>query len=461
MLGYVTSIVDLNNNGKLDLAGLGPLVPNGTYYTKIYERENDTTYNGVYIGHDVNTDFLEWSGDSDGDGLGETLVSRPFDEGRVPTRKFFLYESRDSLSYPDTTNVIWTYIKGSYTFAPVYCKDLDQDGRKEFIFVDGDSGWVIKIFEAVGDNAYFLANDSIRFLGNAGVSNLSFGDLDGDGFQEIMLGRQNGEIRVVENTGDDTYAFTWSGDTEVSNSYASAFLGDSDRDGRNEFVVGGNDPGVYHLLSVLESSGDNSCTKIWETTIYYFPFGIQTIKAGDIDGDGTIEFTFANSSDSVWIFKALGENQFGCLLRINAGSSLEISDLNTNGKTEIMYGFDFNTPDPSQQISEYDSLLTSIPLDPPSSIPSTAALLQNYPNPFNQSTTITIQLPVQSEVSLAVYDMLGRKIRTLITGFMSPGLFTVRWDGRDANHKELATGIYFVRFDFGHRFLIVSAQLLR
>ena len=457
MLGYVTGFADLNNNGKLDLAGLGPLVPNGTYYTKIYERENDTTYTEVFVGHDVNAGLLEWTGDSDSDGLGEILVSR----WKSPsTREFILYESRDSTSYPDSSNVIWSYVKTG-NFAPVYCEDLDRDGKKELIFVDFDTSFVIRIFEATADNTYVLVNDSIRFAGSAGVSRLSFGDLDGDGFQEIMLGRQNGEVRVVENTGDDTYAFTWSGDTEVSNSYASAFLGDSDRDGRNEFVVGGNDPGVYHLLSVFESNGDNSCTKIWETMIYNFPFGIQTIRAGDIDGDGTIEFTFANSSDSVWIFKGLSENQFGCLLRINAGSSLVLSDLNMNGKTEIMYGFDFNTPAPSQQISEYDSLLTSIPLDSPTNIPSTAALLQNYPNPFNQSTTITIQVPLQSEVSLAVYDILGRKILTLITGFMGPGSYTVRWDGRDANHKAVASGIYFIRFDFGHRFLIVSAQLLR
>jgi hypothetical protein len=457
LLGYVTGFADLNHNGKLDLVGLGPLVPNGTHYTKIFERENDTTYNEVYVGNDVNLDFVEWTGDSDSDGLGEILVSRPFNEGKVPTRKFFLYESRDSLSYPDTTNVIWTYIKGSYTFAPVYCEDLDQDGRKEFIFVDGDSGWLIKIFEAVGDNTYILANDSMRFSGNAEVFYLSFGDLDGDGFQEIMLGRQNGEVRVIENTGDDAYAFTWSGDTDASNSYASTYLGDSDGDGKNEFVVGGNNPGVYHLLTVFESDGDNSCTEIWETMIYNFPFGIQTLETGDIDGDGIYEFVFYNSGDSTWFYEATLNDEFECITRrAGGGTTIHLIDLNGNEKSELLAsgaGLTF--------VFEYDSILTGVGLGDDFLVPRTIRLHQNYPNPFNSNTLIVYDLDVATRVRVTVHDIIGREVRTILDQNQTLGYHTILWSGDDSHGGALPSGTYIIRLVTPNQVKSIKGLLLR
>jgi hypothetical protein len=456
MLGYVTGFSDLNNNGKLDLAGLGPLVPNGTYYTKIYERESDTTYTEVFIGNDVNLDFLEWTGDSDADGLGELLVSRWFNPGKVPTRKLFLYESRDSLSYPDTANVIWTYVKGSYNFNPIYCQDLDQDGRREFVFTDFDSTWAFMVFEATGDNTYTLVSDPLRFLGSAEVSGLSFGDLDGDGLQEVMLGRENGEVRVIENVADDTYTFTWSGDTDVSGSYASTYLGDSDVDGRNEFVVGGYEPGVYHLLTVFESNGDNSCTEIWETMIYNFPFGIQTLKTGDIDGDGINEFAFYNSGDSTWFYEAISDNIFACLANVTGGYWFQLYDLNQNGRTEFTrLSFD-NT-----LVFEYDSLLTDVGDRFHYVLPAAIELYQNYPNPFNSSTLIRYVLAASTWVRLTIYDITGTKVSTMLNRPQEPGHHNITWNGRDSHGRPVASGTYFIRLNTQDQSKSIKALIVR
>ena len=79
------------------------------------------------------------------------------------------------------------------------------------------------------------------------------------------------------------------------------------------------------------------------------------------------------------------------------------------------------------------------------SVPGAAALHQNVPNPFNPSTTIHYELPTDADVTVQVFDVSGRLVRTLVQGHQIAGSRSVLWDGRD-NRGQLATsGVYFVR----------------
>ena len=73
-------------------------------------------------------------------------------------------------------------------------------------------------------------------------------------------------------------------------------------------------------------------------------------------------------------------------------------------------------------------------------IPAKYALEQNYPNPFNPSTTIVFSLPLQSLVTLKVFDILGREIETLINEEKPAGIYKLKWDA-----SKLPSGIYFYR----------------
>jgi hypothetical protein len=73
-------------------------------------------------------------------------------------------------------------------------------------------------------------------------------------------------------------------------------------------------------------------------------------------------------------------------------------------------------------------------------IPIQYALLQNYPNPFNASTIIRYSLPVSADVTIEIYDILGRKVETLLQGEQPAGYYQVVWDARDAS-----SGIYFYK----------------
>jgi hypothetical protein len=69
-------------------------------------------------------------------------------------------------------------------------------------------------------------------------------------------------------------------------------------------------------------------------------------------------------------------------------------------------------------------------------------LYQNYPNPFNPATTIEYYLPKADVVSLKVFDITGREVRTLLHQWQAGGLHQVQWDGRDAHGAQVASGIY-------------------
>jgi len=73
------------------------------------------------------------------------------------------------------------------------------------------------------------------------------------------------------------------------------------------------------------------------------------------------------------------------------------------------------------------------------------ALADAYPNPFNPSTTISFSLSKPEPAELAVYDMLGRLVRTVAHGDMADGAHTVVWDGRDGEGRQSASGVYFYR----------------
>jgi hypothetical protein len=78
-------------------------------------------------------------------------------------------------------------------------------------------------------------------------------------------------------------------------------------------------------------------------------------------------------------------------------------------------------------------------------LPDNFALRQNYPNPFNASTTVEFQVGAAGPVELAMYNVAGQKIRTLLSAALSPGQYSATWDGRDEKGEEAASGVYLYR----------------
>jgi len=80
-------------------------------------------------------------------------------------------------------------------------------------------------------------------------------------------------------------------------------------------------------------------------------------------------------------------------------------------------------------------------------LPRALMLSQNYPNPFNPSTSLRYTIPEGGavEVSLEVFDVRGRSVRTLFEGKREPGMYEVHWDGKNDRGVGVAGGIYLAK----------------
>jgi predicted outer membrane repeat protein len=82
-------------------------------------------------------------------------------------------------------------------------------------------------------------------------------------------------------------------------------------------------------------------------------------------------------------------------------------------------------------------------------IPISYTLHQNFPNPFNPITSLRYDLPEQAQVTLTVYDLMGREVTQLVNTTQEPGFKSVRWDATDRHGKPVSAGVYLYQIQAG------------
>ncbi len=93
--------------------------------------------------------------------------------------------------------------------------------------------------------------------------------------------------------------------------------------------------------------------------------------------------------------------------------------------------------------------------------PASFQLAQNYPNPFNPNTMISFSLPHGGPVELAVYNMAGQRVVTLVDGIRHAGSHEVVWNGRDDDGNAMASGVYLYRLQAAASVQVKSLLLIR
>ena len=383
-------------------------------------------------------------GDIDGDTTLEIIA------GTFTTMSIYVLNENGS-NYGD-----WPFVGSSNFYGSAALADIDNDGVNEIIF--GDFGATV---HALNSDKTYVSGFPVTVTDQMRTAP-AVADIDGDGNLNIVIGTRTGDLYVLDN--DGTVMPGWP-QRAGGALYSAPSLSDIDLDGRLEIIVGCNDGHLY----VFNNNGQPQSG---------FPRATGGIIAaspaiGDIDGDGYPDIAFGTSDGMIYAIDYRGNDLANFPIRATANGqitgSAALTDLDGDGDCEIITGvkavgnnlevIDYKADLPQEifpwpsygknigRTAYYGFFQTSI--EERSPLPGVLTLEQNYPNPFNMSTTIGFTLPAGSNVTFEIYDLLGRRIRTLHSGYLNSGLHAVVWDGTGEAEVDVPSGIYFYRLEAG------------
>ncbi len=171
--------------------------------------------------------------------------------------------------------------------------------------------------------------------------------------------------------------------------------------------------------------------------ILYDP-ALQSGPTGD--GDILVQFNHINDIDELNNYSTVGIENYNHQMGLEYVFSKNY-DVNVTSKTlqnEMAVLFTTTPPD---QYAGTNS--------PNRIVPARFSLSQNYPNPFNSSTAIVYEVATGGLTELKIFDVTGRLVNTLFSGYRSPGSYRALWTGVDQSGEPAASGIYIIRLSSG------------
>ncbi len=174
---------------------------------------------------------------------------------------------------------------------------------------------------------------------------------------------------------------------------------------------------------------------------------VQMTEISAISENNTITLKWSTTSEfnnASWIIErsldGLNFEKIGTLEAKNAPSTYTFTDTKVYGGTVYYY----KVSDVSKNgIKTEHPVVKVVASGKPR--PTTYTLSQNQPNPFKDVTVIEYAVPVKGKVTLAVYDITGKLIKTLVNEVKDVSWYTAKWDGKDNSGKSVAAGVYFYK----------------
>lgn len=138
-------------------------------------------------------------------------------------------------------------------------------------------------------------------------------------------------------------------------------------------------------------------------------------------------------------------------LTTTSETSTSITQLKTNATYhwKVVAIDKFGTTTSSLSTFSFNTTTLNTISDPNFNYINKPTLFQNFPNPFNPSTTINYSLPIESDVTISVYDILGIKVNQLISSKQPSGNHLIEWNGTDIYDNRISAGIYFYQLQAG------------
>ncbi len=346
----------------------------------------------------------------------------------------------DTYQYPDATmeNKYREYAAEDYVaYMGIQKVDVDNDGKDEIAGIQYSGGSndydVALISLDKGDDPLncwkegkygLIGPDLWRDYKSKGIGwaqhqfwGIGAADLNGNGREEILLGGTEGSnVTALEYNG--------TGSVLDSMSYTSSI------------IYTNAEPLTWYSVTINDSAG------IVDSVFEEAPFVSKMVAGFDSDNDGNKEvllayqsvydstiFTYNHYDGAAWVEDSVvtkfNPYQVNCRLLEVTATGVEATDLHVITPDDYM-------------------------------------IKQNYPNPFNPETNIEFALPVDKNITVKVYDLLGKEVVTLINNQdFKKGSYKVSWDGKDGFSNPVAAGNYVCTLSYGNYSKSIKMTLLK
>lgn len=371
----------------------------------------------------------------------------------------------------------------------IFAADLDDDGDLDMSVANRLSN-TVSVLMNNGDGTF-----AAQVVYSAGIGPVSIfaADLDGDGDLDLTNANYNSkDVTVLLN--DESGTFTDGGDYATGEGPYNLFVADLDGDNALDLaVVNLNTSNLSVLLNLdvffvslpITATGVDISFVSGLDTLAILNFASETLDSLRIGAYiDAIPPNIPAGTDWVHRYYEITPYPPGAtfeadIILFYAQEEFDASGLSDESLLH-MYRYDDAATEWEIQFGILDAAMNSVSCngvtefsiwaftcssslvgDESGQVPTASALYQNYPNPFNPATQIKYVLHRDSDVKLAVYDVLGRNVVTLVNGRQTIGYRTVTWNGRDGSGNQMASGIYFYRLVAGDFVQTKKMVLLR
>jgi len=430
--------IDLDQDERRELLFLAE----GIGITHIFENrgnnQNELVWNRFRLGA-----FLFAFGDFDLDGRKEFVTADLGSLGRVS-----VYENTGDDQYEMTFQDTVRLPNGLDVFSG---NDLDQDGKPEFFvaFAVVGATFYLYMWEATGNNTYqrTLVDQKTIPVSYTTGRRSKCGDLDGDGIEELVWATPT-YLFVYKATGNNQFQQVWQWYQDHGTDECLVVnIFDMNKNGYNEIVVGGSGKtSIFEVeaVKVLRPNGGENFSGgsqeiiRWQT---FYPPRCDSLSIFFSSDNGRTYETIATGipgTDTSYLWTVPNISSDSCKVKV------------------IAYG-------PGWQYDESDNVFSIAPvgIEERKIFAPQKFNLTVQPNLIKGNANIKLSIPEETEISLIVSDISGKKVKTIIQKDVRPGNYKISWDGNDDSNKRLPSGVYFLILKSRGKEVIRKALLLR